>query len=595
MDENDRQSPEDSFEGTQIRVLRYTLIYVLVSFAWIFGSDEIVRLTVSNPSAITWISIFKGWLFVVATATVLYVLMKRLARSVSRYEKSYEIVFNHASDSIFLADGFGNILDVNDKAEELLGYWKNEILQMRIPQFLYPWEESSTATNTDLLKTGKPILAERSFIRKDGRKIMLETSIQSLPDGRILAIARDVTERMQSEEELRREEQRRHQLERQLMQSQRVESLGALASGIAHDFNNILSIIGGNAALLPKRVADPEKFAKSIEDISSASDRGAFLVKQLLTFARKTGSVFETVQVNDIVHEIAGVLRETFPKNISILENLGANLPKIVGDPVGLHLALINLCLSARDTMPKGGTLTLTTSGTEQEQGHGRHDESKPRNFVEIKISDTGTGTDDNIRKSLLEPFAVSGLADNETSSALSLVHSIIQSHQGRITLTTEPGKGTTFTIDLPSIDRGEHARDSQVEHKPLLLDGDETVLLVEDEEMLADIVRSSLEARGYKVLYAPDGEEGLHIFSLHRTEIAAVITDQGLPGMEGTEFIRRLKSIDSSARVILASGFIDPETRAEMLKAGADSFMQKPYSPADVLKTVRRIIDGKT
>ncbi len=595
MTQNEGQFVNDSFESTGTKIIQYTIIYVLASFAWMLVSDQLAHLTILNPLTNPWASTLEGLFFVSVTGMVLYLLMHRLAASVHDFEKSYKIVFDHASDSIFLADASGNILDANEKAEELLGSWRSEILQMKMPEFLYPWLSDGAQTNVDEMKTGKPILAERSFIRKDGKKLVLESSLRRLPDGRVLAIVRDVTEKRRAEEELRREEQKRRQLERQLMQTQKIESLGSLASGIAHDFNNILNIIGANAALLPQRATDPTKLSKSVSDISAASDRGAFLVKQLLTFARESGTVLESVDLNQIVHEIVTMVKETFPKNIVVLENLQPNLPRIVGDRIGLHLAILNLCVNARDAMPQGGELVLTTLICEPDKTQVLLQHRTEKRLVEVSVADTGIGMSAKTREALLDPFSAGEPEIADTSFGLSLVHSIVQTHQGLFDIKSEPERGNTFSVYLPTVEKDKKSSTKSTEELPLLLDGTETILIIEDEEMLAEIVRFALESRGYKVFCAHDGEEGLKVFSENHVEIAAVITDQGLPKMEGTEIIRRVKKINPGTKVVLASGFIDAKARAEMLEAGADAFMQKPYSPANVLKIVRKVINEKS
>lgn len=698
-------------------ILKYTLIYIVLSFVWIYSTDRIVQLWVGDPTLAWWISTAKGWIFVIVTAALLYAMMTRLAGHVSRVERSYHVLFDLASDSILVFDAEGHIIDVNERAENLLGYSRQELLQMKTHDIILPEEGSDAQSMIEQLKHSKSLLTEISCIRKDGTLLTLESSAQVLPDGRVLSIVRDVTERKRGEEtlresearfttvfraspictsitqlsdgmfldvndsflnmfgytraevignnaldlklwvypedrsrvirqlnekgsasgietvfrtksgelrnvivvaelidirgapnilglthditeqkrvqkELREGEAKRLNLERELIESQKLQSLGTLASGIAHDFNNILNIIMGHSHLITKRLLDPKKLAQSVDAIEKASQRGASLVRQLMTFARKTEIVFDSVQINNIVSEIAKMLSETFPKTIVITTNVENGLPSVAADSSQLHQVLMNLCVNARDAMPRGGKLSISTKLVGNNDFASSFPDPLGQTYVMVQVSDTGVGMDDDTKWRMFDPFFTTKDPGKGTGLGLSVVYSIIEGHRGMIGVDSTPGEGTTFRIYLPA----ENRETESVNPVNVELDGNlrgtETILLIEDEEMLSDFVETTLSSNGYTVLYARDGEEGLEIFTRRQREIAAVITDFGLPKISGKEVVEKIKAMAPNTKVILASGHIDPDIKVEISNAGAMCFLQKPYSPAEILLTVRKAID---
>ena len=383
-------------------------------------------------------------------------------------------------------------------------------------------------------------------------------------------------------------------LEEQLRQAQKLESLGTLASGIAHDFNNILGIIMGHSFLLERLKSDPVKLSQSIGAIEKATQRGAALVKQLLTFARKTEAVFESVLVNHIIEEVVKLLQETFSKTISVRSDLKRDLPIIAADTNQIHQVVINLCVNARDAMPMGGTLSITTTTVERETLMSKFAGAAAREYILLQVSDTGTGMDEATKQRIFEPFFTTKDVGKGTGLGLALVHGIVENHHGFIDVATEPGKGTTFSIYLPVEERPIESHGTSKKAMEDVPGGTETILLIEDEEMLGELARAFLVSKGYTVLTARDGEEGVEVFSRHQKEISVVVTDMGLPKLGGEEVLKRIRGIDPKAKVILASGFIDPETKSEMYKAGAKRFIQKPYSHDEVLQAIRQVIDTK-
>ena len=400
-----------------------------------------------------------------------------------------------------------------------------------------------------------------------------------------LLVMDDITER-------KRVEQEERSLEEQFHQVQKLESVGTLATGIAHDFNNILCIIIGHASLLEGLPANPDTIKKHTEAITKASIRGADLVKQLLTIARKSDVVFKSVILNDIVTEVARLLGETFPKTIAVSFHLEKDLPLIEADATQLNQVLLNLCVNARDAMPNGGTLTITLHREPGEMIRTRLPKATAHEYIVLSVADTGIGMDEATRLRIFEPFFTTKERGKGTGLGLSLVFSIMESHSGFIDVQSAPGKGTTVLCYFPVSQKPiglEQVKDQSAEGVP---GGSETVLLVEDEEMLRELAKAMLEAKGYTVLTACDGEEGVEVYQRHQTEIQLVISDLGLPKFGGDKLYRKLKMLNPRVHMILASGYIEPGMKAQILGEGVKAFIQKPYNLNEVLQAMRSVLD---
>jgi signal transduction histidine kinase len=294
---------------------------------------------------------------------------------------------------------------------------------------------------------------ETTHRRKDGHIFPVEVSTSIVNIGgheMVLGIDRDITERKRAEEELKQNEIKRDKLERELIQSQKLESLGTLASGIAHDFNNLLSIIMMHTSVVNRLYAKDLTIQKHVEAVMKASTRGAGLVKQMLAFARKNDVLTESVMLNDLVNEIVRLPRETFPKTITVTTHLGQDLPSIEADATQVHQVLLNLCVNARDAMPSGGTLTITTHRQSGEALRDRHTKATAEDYIVLSVADTGIGMDEETQRRLFEPFFTTKECGKGTGLGLSLVFGIMESHDGFVAFQSELGKGTTFHCYFP-------------------------------------------------------------------------------------------------------------------------------------------------
>jgi len=384
----------------------------------------------------------------------------------------------------------------------------------------------------------------------------------------------------------------RFQLQHQLMQLEKVQSIGTLAGGIAHDFNNILAIILAYTTRLKRGKMDQDQLAESITSINNAVERGAALVRQILTFARKTDVTFAPMDLTDLIHEISSMLRETFPKTITIQEIFKAEIPKVNADKTQIHQALLNLCVNARDAMPSGGTITISANTLSQSAILHRFPNANHAAYVQIAVADTGTGMDNATKEKIFDPFFTTKEKGKGTGLGLSVAFGVLQTHSGFIDVESEPGAGTTFRIYLPALIEQEPATVVVDENIKEIPGGTETILLVEDEEMLRTIVQSNLIAHGYTVIVAGDGKEAVEQYRTHRDEIALVITDIGLPVMSGVEEFHLLKKIDPAVKVLVASGYFEPDVRLDLSATGAIGFIQKPYVMNDLLMKIREALD---
>lgn len=383
---------------------------------------------------------------------------------------------------------------------------------------------------------------------------------------------------------------KRKRLEQQLIHAQKMEGLGTLAGGIAHDFNNILAIIlGYTSRLETSRSAD--QVVGAVKVIREAVERGAALVQQLLTSARQAEARFSSVDLNALVRELEKMLQATFPKTINFELKLEGDLPLLIADRSQIHQVLLNLCVNARDAMPKGGTLALETCSIFGAALANEFTGVEANRYACVKIRDSGTGIPREVKAHIFEPFFTTKERGKGTGLGLSVVYGVVNNHRGFVQVESEPTKGTTFTVYLPL----DHVALSQ-------RDGDraasydkpaeaQMILLVEDEEMLRDLGVNILESEGYRVLAAKDGIDAVELFDLHRDDIGLVVCDLGLPRLGGREVFLKMKETKPGVRAIVASGYLEPTMRSEILKAGVIDTIQKPYDFNDLVAKIKSII----
>lgn len=513
---------------------------------------------------------------------------KKATESMMRLLRAVE----QTHDIIFMTDVTGRINYINPAFEQTYGYsWEETI--GKTPSILKSGKQDALfyerVWNTIL--SGQNIRAEFTNKTKGGELVIVEAAINPILDSEtglsgFIAVQRDVTEERKNEEE-------RKSLQDQLFQAQKLESIGTLASGIAHDFNNVLGIVLGYSALLKHHAAGNENVVKGIEAIDRAVQRGASLVRQVLLFARKSDTSFAPFDVNQMLTELKAMTEQTFPRTITIATNLDPKLPPIKADKTQMHQVLLNLLVNARDAMPMGGTISVSTSKATVDDVRRYDPNAEGNEFIHIRVSDTGIGMDEATRRRIFEPFFTTKGAGKGTGLGLAVAYGIIKSHDGYVNVESKPAGGTTFDLMFPVLIEGEQPQSAPTETPAAIPGGSETLLVVEDELSFRELLKSSLEAKGYNVITAADGGEALKTYRARRQDIRLVITDLGLPRLDGSRVFEEIRRTDPHAKVLISSGYIDPEVKSQFLNAGASGFLQKPYVLTEIFRKVRDVLDA--
>lgn len=390
---------------------------------------------------------------------------------------------------------------------------------------------------------------------------------------------------------LREDITERKRLEDQLRQSQKMESLGTLAGGIAHDFNNLLAIIDGFADLAAARVAADPELSRYLGEVQAASQRAGGLVRRILTFSRKAEVSYRPVAVNRLIVELGRLFSETFPRTIVFDFRLDETLPALSADQSQLQQVLLNLCVNARDAMKEGGRITLTT-GRRSGDRLLRIGGDPNQQYLMIQVADTGCGIPKSVQARIFEPFFTTKQDRGGTGLGLSVVYGVVSHHHGVMDVQSEEGVGTTFSVFLPMTgrDSGESLTDTGgvVEIPP----GSESILVIEDELALRTLLRVSLETKGYRVRTVADGGEALELLLGDPGPIDAVVLDLNLPRVSGLEVYPTLRRLLPDAPVLILSGNVSPEARAELEAKGQPVFVAKPCRLGELGRQLRRALD---
>jgi len=428
-----------------------------------------------------------------------------------------------------------------------------------------------------LALSGQPIHYE-NVLTREGTSHNLEITYVPDFDGKEVkgtyVLIQDVTERKQ--------------LERQLLRSQRLESLGTLASGIAHDLNNVLTPILMSVQLLAMKYQDDQS-QLWLELLETNTKRGANLIRQVMSFVRGIEGTHTLIQAEHLVWEIKQIVEETFPKSISISTDIAADLWSVSGDATQLHQVLMNLCVNARDAMPQGGQLKLAVENVQLDATFVQaHPEAKIDAYVRFTVGDTGVGIPAEIIDRIFEPFFTTKEFGKGTGLGLSTVVGIVKSHGGFITVVSGLNQGTQFNVFLPAI---APTVLPQAEDNELPVGHGETVLIVDDEAAIREIAQTSLEAYGYRTLTACDGIEAISIYVQEPQNIHLVIVDMMMPSMDGWLAIRALKEINPQVRILAMSGLITSDLCPDNADADNLAFLPKPFTTKDLLTTVSEVV----
>ena len=631
---------------------------------------------------------------------------KRAEATLRESERKFRDLVEHAGDGIAMVDLSGRYRDVNSSFCAMLGYAREELLSMHAHEVTVPEESTLVAPALNEIAQGVLHLGEWRLRRKDGEVVPVEIKARKLPDGNLLGIVRDITERRKAEEHRDRLQRRnealvkalahivyewfpkkdevrwdgdvkgilgysieevgdntewwssrlhsedvegvfkeleqarqgerlydfeyrfrrsdgtyawmedrgvmtlnaegeieymigilgditeRKNLEEQFRQSQKMEAVGQLAGGIAHDFNNLLTVINGYSELLFKALAPDDPKRRSIDAIHEAGERAAALTGQLLAFSRKAVVRRVAVSLNEAVRDTEKMLRRLIGEHIDLTLALDESISTILIDPSQLSQVFVNLAVNARDAMPDGGKLTVETFGTEIGSEYiAHHPHAKLGRYVVMAVSDTGVGMSPEVKEHIFEPFFTTKGPGKGTGLGLATVYGIVKQAGGHIEAYSEPGRGSSFKIYFPQIATTEPGQGISGERPALILEGTETILIVEDEEMVRDLAIQTLRSFGYNTHSAADGAEAQLVAERHGG-IDLLFTDVVMPGISGLELASILSEKQPGLKVLFASGYTDDAVvRHGMLDAGSN-FLQKPYSTQNLLRKIREIFD---
>jgi PAS domain S-box-containing protein len=493
-------------------------------------------------------------------------------------------VFEGAGDAIYVKDSEGRYLMVNHRIagffgrpiEEGIGKTAEQLTDEAIARQL-------TKDDRRILETGKSVTVEFQLPNKEDQRSFLVTRSpyrDAMGNIRgIIGISREVTEHRLMEERLR--------------QSQKMEAIGTLAGGVAHDFNNILMVISGYSSVLNEALGADPKLRNHVEQIQKAAERAASLTRQLLAFSRKQAIQPSPLNLNSVVNSIEKLLHRLIGEHITILAKLDPKLGTVLADAGQIEQVILNLAINARDAMPQGGQLTLETRNTEVQNSSGTSKNLKPGNYVELVVSDTGVGMELAVQARIFEPFFTTKPLGKGTGLGLSTVYGIVQQAGGHVTFTSQPGGGTTFRVYLPQIGSSLPAAEAgRTDERSL--DGTETVLLVEDDPAVCELVRAVLMSHGYSVLSTRSPQEAQKLCEERRGRIDLLLSDVVMPEMSGRELSGRLLQKNPIMKVLFMSGYIDEAVVHEGIREKKVAFLQKPFSPLSLAKKVREVLDGQ-
>jgi two-component system, cell cycle sensor histidine kinase and response regulator CckA len=508
---------------------------------------------------------------------------KRAEENLKLSEERFSKAFNFTPLSMSLTSLSDlRVIDVNHSFLSLNGYERDEVIG-RTSQELNLWGDNEAQDDfLNALRSRRSIKdRETQVTLKNGRVRTYLTSAEVIHlsgERCVLTVSSDITEHRALEEQLR--------------QSQRMEAIGQLAGGVAHDFNNLLTTITGYSEMSLRRLGFSHPVSKNIEQIQKAGTRAAGLTRQLLAFSRKQILQAKVFDINGLVADMSSMLKHLIGEDIQLITILTPGIGQIRADPAQIEQVLLNLIVNARDAMPTGGRVTIETAETWLDQSYaGKHVPVVPRHYVRLTVSDNGTGMDAATKQRIFEPFFTTKEVGKGTGLGLSTVYGIVKQSEGYICVSGELGRGTTFKVYLPRVDQPiDNDSASSVE----VPRGDETVLLVEDEEQLRSLTREILEEYGYQVLEAANGHEGLRICEEFSGRIDLMITDVVMPLMSGRELAELVIILRPEIKVVYMSGYTNDSVVRHGVLEDQVVFLHKPFTAVTLAEKVREVLDAR-
>ncbi|MBM4322940.1 MAG: response regulator [Deltaproteobacteria bacterium] len=511
---------------------------------------------------------------------------KRAEESLKDQKEILQRVIDNIPVMITMYDAKGEMKLFNKEFVRLVGWTDEEARHLDLMEKFYPdpgyrkmaWEYMMSATMD---------WREFEVTTREGGILESIWSNVRLPDGTQIGIGIDVTERKRAEEE-------REKMQAQLIQAQKMESIGTLAGGVAHDFNNLLTTIQGYAQLGLMSMKEEEPLYENLKEILQASQRAASLTRQLLLFSRKQPMEPFALNLSDTVNNLMKMLKRLIGENIAVETHLEPNLWIVKADPGNMEQVIMNLVVNARDAMPEGGKITIKTENVDIDKGYcDIYNYARPGQFICLSVEDTGIGMDKEIIQHIFEPFFTTKGVGKGTGLGLSVVYGIVKQHEGWINVYSEPGQGSIFKVYLPvSSEETKYETKREVISIQDFQGKGERILLVEDDSGIREFVNKVLTKSGYEVLEASNTQEALDISEKESGGLALVFSDVVLPDKSGLQLAEELLLRKPTLKVLLTSGYTDQKSQWSVIKEKGYCFIQKPYNLNDLLRVVREVLD---
>ncbi len=505
----------------------------------------------------------------------------------------FQLMIESAHDAIFFKNLESRYIIANDKTLKTFGLSREDIIGKNDYELMPDLKEAQKNVYDDqiVFKSGKPTKIFKHMTGAEGKKYWFQAIKvpQFDNDGKIIGlvgIARDITKQKRVEEE-------KQKIEAQLHQARKMESIGILAGGIAHDFNNILYIILGNTELAMEEIPEWNPVYASIKEVKAASLRAVGIVRQLLSFSRKTTQEFKPIDAITIIKDTVKFLRSTIPSTIEIHTNIAARQLTVLADPIQIIQLLMNIATNASEAMEEtGGILEITVENETLKEGSAKsYLELAKGDYIKITLSDTGPGIEPEIIDQIFDPYFTTKEIGKGSGMGLAVVHGIVKGHNGAITVDSQSGKGATFTILLPVVTEKPAVEAKTMDKIPR---GSETILFVDDEKSITDMTQRMLEQFGYRVETRLNPLEALELFQSKPHEFDLVITDMTMPQMTGVKLSEKLKDVRSDIPVILCTGHSSLIDEEKAKKLGITAYIMKPIVMRDIAKTIRKVLDNK-
>ncbi len=495
-------------------------------------------------------------------------------------EQKYRALFDHANDGILVLDRYGNITDVNYRFCEMHGFDIEAIRGANFRLFEIERKRGEIDDRIRRILNNESLVYEAEHYRRDGSKVLLEISARSIDFGgvpHIQAFHRDVTEKMR--------------LQEQVLQSQKMESMGLLAGGIAHDFQNVLTAILAHTEVLRRHVSTDDFGKRRIKTIEDAATRAGQMISKLLSFARKESLELVPTDLNSVVEDAVDLLgRALIEQNVKLRIKLDSARPAITGDGIHLEQVLANLVMNAADAMPGGGTITISTAFRETGQdGREAAPFLPPGKYALMSVSDTGTGIPREVIDRIFDPFFTTKPVGKGTGLGLAIVYGIVKSHKGEIRVQSRDKEGTTFELYFPLLEQTPVCRIPEPAARTTARQALAGICIVDDEQDVLTFITDFLEVEGYRVYTADTPAHALDLFKASSAEIDLVVTDMVMPGMNGAEFASRLRKVKPAVKVIGMSGFDSARILEEA--HAMDAFLKKPFDRTALLTGIRSLL----